>query len=224
MRLVVFDCDGTLVDSQYMIHEAMKRASATINVESPDLSIVRRVVGLSLDEAMARLFPDLGQDQLFHLVEGYKGAFQTLRDEMGEREMLYPGIKRLVNALDKDGYLLAVATGKSMRGLTRTLDHHGMSDMFISLQTADHHPGKPHPSMIEKAMAEAGAAVHQTVMIGDTSFDMQMAKNARVGAIGVDWGYHEVDELLNHGAESVVTDSDHLGREIKHYFAEREMA
>ncbi len=219
MKLVVFDCDGTLVDSQYMIHEAMNRAATTINVESPDISVVRRVVGLSLDEAMARLFPYIEPEQLFHLVEGYKGAFQTLRDEMGEREMLYPGIKRLVNRLDKEGYLLAVATGKSMRGLTRTLDHHGMSDLFISLQTADHHPGKPHPSMIEKAMNDAGASYDQTVMIGDTSFDMQMAQNARVGGIGVNWGYHDDHELLNHGARSVVKDSDHLRQEIEQFFA-----
>lgn len=210
MRLVVFDCDGTLVDSQYMIHEAMNRAAAGAGVESPDIATVRRVVGLSLDEAIANLFPEQSAETLLHIVEGYKGAFQTLRDEVGEQEMLYPGIKKLVHQLDREGFLLGVATGKSMRGLVRTLDNHGMREKFVTLQTADHHPGKPHPSMLQKAMFEAGADSHQTVMIGDTTYDMAMAKNAGTVAIGVNWGYHEPEELINSGASHIVNQSDQL--------------
>jgi phosphoglycolate phosphatase len=106
--------------------------------------------------------------------------------------------------------MLGVATGKSDRGLFHCLESHGLLDHFVTLQTADRHPSKPHPSMIEHAMAEAGADAAVTVMIGDTSFDMAMGVNAGVRALGVDWGYHTPEELMAAGAEMVVTDMEQL--------------
>jgi phosphoglycolate phosphatase len=118
-------------------------------------------------------------------------------------EPLYQGIADLIDVLDGYGWLLGVATGKSDRGLALCLDHHGLSQRFVTLQTADRHPSKPHPSMIETAMAEAGAAPETTVMIGDTSFDMAMARAAGVVAIGVAWGYHPREELIAAGADYI---------------------
>ena len=123
-----------------------------------------------------------------------------------------PGLPMLLDALRDVGWLLGVATGKSDRGLALALAHHGLSDHFITLQTADRHPSKPHPSMLWTALAEAGARAEQACIIGDTVFDMAMGANAGVRAIGVDWGYHEADELLEAGAIGVALDADASAR------------
>jgi phosphoglycolate phosphatase len=144
----------------------------------------------------------------------YKQAFFAMRTAGTLREPLYPGMSELIEALDADGWLLAVATGKSDRGLHAVLDQHGIRHRFVSLQTADRHPSKPHPSMIEAALADAGAHPADTVMIGDTSFDMAMARAAGVAALGVGWGYHPPGELFAAGARSVAMDSVELARHI----------
>ena len=120
----------------------------------------------------------------------------------------------LVRALDGDGWLLGVATGKSDRGLNLCLAHHDLAHHFVTLQTADRHPSKPHPSMLLQAMAEAGAVPETTVMIGDTHFDIDMGLAAGTRAIGVGWGYHAPAELVQAGAHAVAMDSDELRRHI----------
>jgi len=202
-RLAIFDCDGTLVDSQHNICAAMSECFAAAGLPAPADTDTRRVVGLSLVEAMRVMVPDADHDRHVALAEEYKRAFQGMRARGLDEEPLYDGITELVDALDADGWLLGVATGKSDRGLNLCLDHHNMLSRFVTLQTADRHPSKPHPSMVELAMAEAGAAPETTVMIGDTSFDMAMARAAGVTAIGVAWGYHEADELRAAGAHHV---------------------
>ena len=144
-------------------------------------------------------------DPEFHvtLADDYKLAFQRLRGDGLVDEPLYEGVAELVERLGADGWLLGVATGKSDRGLTLCLDHHGLSRSFVTLQTADRHPSKPHPSMIEQAMADAGAAPATAIMMGDTTYDMAMARAAGVTAIGVTWGYHGADELREAGAHHV---------------------
>jgi phosphoglycolate phosphatase len=129
-------------------------------------------------------------------------------------EPLFDGIAELVERLDADGWLLGVATGKSDRGLSLCLSHHGLLKRFVTLQTADRHPSKPHPSMILQAMADAGAVAETTVMIGDTSFDMEMAVNAGTRALGVAWGYHPPEELMDAGAARVAVDAPALYRHI----------
>lgn len=208
--LVVFDCDGTLVDSQHSICTAMARAFEEAKLVAPDRLAILSVVGLSLPHAMARLLPDAEADFHDHLSERYKLAFQAMRRENAVSEPLYPGIADLVHDLDRAGWLLGVATGKSDRGLALCLTHHGLIDRFVTLQTADRHPSKPHPSMLLTAMAEAGAAPDTTVMIGDTSFDMDMGMAAGVRSIGVAWGYHAPDELIAAGAQAVAMDSAQL--------------
>ena len=211
VRLAVFDCDGTLVDGQASICEAMDLGFATAGMAAPDHHEVRRIVGLSLPQAIRLLAPDATQTDQARIVEGYKQAFRDSRSEGRLQEPLFAGIAELIVRLRGAGWLLAVATGKSDRGLESCLKVHGITDHFVSLQTADRHPSKPHPAMLQAAMAEALADAESTVMIGDTSFDMDMARAANVRAIGVDWGYHTPAELSAAGAEAVATSTDHLG-------------
>ena len=202
-RLAVFDCDGTLVDSQATICLAMDRGFAACGLAGPGDAATRGIIGLSLVEAMATLHPTGTAAQHEVLAEEYKKAFLNLRAAGLAEEPLYEGIADAIADLDARGWLLGVATGKSDRGLKHILDHHGLHPRFVTLQTADRHPSKPHPSMLELAMAEAGAAPRTTAMIGDTSYDMIMAKAAGCAAIGVAWGYHNADELYDGGADMV---------------------
>ncbi|HKY80120.1 MAG TPA: HAD-IA family hydrolase [Sphingobium sp.] len=213
-RLVVFDCDGTLVDSQHSICTAMTRAFEGEKLAAPDRSSILSVVGLSLPLAIARLLPAAETDFHDHLSESYKRAFQQLRRDNAVSEPLYPGIADLVRQLDADGWLLGVATGKSDRGLNLCLNHHDIHAHFVTLQTADRHPSKPHPSMLLTAMAETGAEADATMMIGDTSFDIDMAHAAGVRALGVGWGYHSPADLIAAGAHAVAMDSEELRRHI----------
>jgi len=204
-RLAIFDCDGTLVDSQATICDAMEHCFAGAGLPAPDRAAVRRIVGLSLPQAMRALLPEADDADHHALAKAYKASFHQLRLKGRVEEQLYNGIPEVLAAMGGDGWLLGVATGKSDRGLKLVLEHHGLTHRFVTLQTADRHPSKPHPSMIEAAMAEAGAAAADTVMIGDTSFDIAMAHNAGVRAIGVAWGYHEAAELFAEGADAVAT-------------------
>lgn len=204
-RLALFDCDGTLVDSQASICMAMEHCFADAKLDPPGRDAIRRIVGLSLVEAIAQLLPAAEDDLHRHLADDYKRAYFALRTAGHiEDEPLYDGIRDTIETLDANGWLLGVATGKSDRGLARVLEAHGLRHRFVTLQTADRHPSKPHPSMIEAAMAEAGAGPATTVMIGDTSFDMAMAVAAGAHPLGVAWGYHTPHDLHAAGAVRVV--------------------
>jgi phosphoglycolate phosphatase len=202
-RLAVFDCDGTLVDSCGNIFSALSGAFSDHGLSVPPPDVTRRVIGLSLVEAIATLVPNEDRDSHVLLAESYKRHFQRARAEGRVEEPLFAGIAELLDALEREGWLLAVATGKSDRGLSLCLDCHGIVDRFVSLQTADRHPSKPHPSMVEQAMAEAGASPETTIVIGDTAFDMGMAVSAGAIGIGAGWGYHEAHEMLEAGAIAV---------------------
>jgi phosphoglycolate phosphatase len=202
-RLAIFDCDGTLVDSGGNIHAALADSFAEFGIAVPTLEATRKIIGLSLVEAIAALVPDADPATHVDVAESYKLHFQRARAEGRVEEPLFPGIPELLNALEDDGWLLAVATGKSDRGLALCLDCHGYAKRFVSLQTADRHPSKPHPSMVHQAMADAGASTETTVVIGDTAFDMGMAAAAGATGIGAGWGYHEAHEMLDAGAIGV---------------------
>ncbi len=202
-RLALFDCDGTMVDSQANICISMDQAFQKHGLVPPDHHLVRRIVGLSLIEAVTQLLPDGDEATVAAVTQAYKEGFSELRQSGGVHEPLYDGLLETLEELTASGWLLGVATGKSDRGLRHVLETHGLSDRFVTLQTADRHPSKPHPAMVELAIAEAGATPETTAMIGDTSFDMAMAVNARVRAVGVNWGYHDEQELIEAGAEIV---------------------
>jgi phosphoglycolate phosphatase len=200
-RLAIFDCDGTLVDSQHNICVAMERCFADAGLAPPPRERTRTVVGLSLVEAMRAMVPDA--DDHDALAESYKRTFQAMRAEGLADEPLYEGVAELIDALETEGWLLGIATGKSDRGVALCLEHHGLAGRFVTIQTADRHPSKPHPSMIGQALADAGAAAETRVMIGDSSYEMAMARAAGVTAVGVAWGYHDADELRRAGAHHV---------------------
>lgn len=202
-KLALFDCDGTMVDSQHNICTSMEQAFERHGLVPPDHHRVRRIVGLSLLEAVAQLLPEGDGETVAAVTQSYKDVFIALREAGGVHEPLYDGLLETLEELEASGWTLGVATGKSDRGLHHVLETHGLTGRFVTLQTADRHPSKPHPAMVELAMTEAGAAPETTVMIGDTSFDMAMAVNARVRAVGVDWGYHDEHELIEAGAEVV---------------------
>jgi phosphoglycolate phosphatase len=210
VRLAVFDCDGTLSDGQAGVCDAMEIAFAAAGLAAPDRHRVRRTVGLSLPVAIRRIAPDLPEGQQVAAVDAYKDAFRRSRVEGTLREPLYEGVAELLGRLKARGWVLGVATGKSDRGLKSCLVTHGIFDLFATLQTADRHPSKPDPAMLETAMTEAGAQPASTVMIGDTAYDMAMARTAGCRALGVAWGYHTTEELLDSGAEAVAATPQQL--------------
>jgi phosphoglycolate phosphatase len=202
-KLAVFDCDGTLVDSQHRIGAAMCAAFAGRGHAKPDPVLVRRVVGLSLVEAVARLLPGHAAEEHAVTANLYKAAFGDLRQRGEHDEPLYPGALEALDAIEGMGFLLGIATGKSLRGLRAVLARHGLEGRFVTLQTADQAPGKPHPAMLQQAIAEAGSSPERAVMIGDTVFDIEMGRNAGVLPLGVAWGYHDPHELSGAGAMAV---------------------
>jgi phosphoglycolate phosphatase len=202
-KLAIFDCDGTLVDSGGPIYSALKASLEQNGFAVPPSNLTRRVIGLSLMEAMAALLPAATPDQHAQLAEDYRQAFIALRASGDVDEPLFDGILELLDALEGEGWMLAVATGKSDRGLRHCLETHGLHARFVSLQTADRHPSKPHRSMVDQAIADGGATPDTTFVIGDTSFDMAMAVNGGATGIGAGWGYHEAEELIEAGAVAV---------------------
>lgn len=213
-RIVIFDCDGTLVDGQAAICDTMDEAFAAAKLPAPDRNDVRRIVGLSLSQALRQLAPDAEDEQHAVALEAYKAGYRERRVSGTLREPLYDGIAALIERLGDAGWLLGVATGKSDRGLHACLDMHSIKHRFVTLQTADRHPSKPHPAMLEEALSEAGVKAADAVMIGDTTFDIEMARAAGVRAIGVAWGYHEPSELIAAGAEGVAGTMEELEKLI----------
>ncbi|MCQ0970925.1 HAD-IA family hydrolase [Paracoccus sp. TK19116] len=219
MKLIIFDVDGTLVDSQHHIHRGMGHAFDRAGLPAPGLDAVLETVGLSLPHAIARLAPDADEAMHARLADGYRAAFHERH--VPENAPLYPGAQECLDALGaRDDLLLAVATGKGRRGLDVMLQHHGLQGRFVSLQTADGHPSKPHPAMLHSALAETGVDAVDAVMVGDTSFDMAMAVAAGVTGFGVGWGYHAAADLKASGAVLVASDFSALTRAIDHWVAE----
>nr|WP_253913399.1 HAD-IA family hydrolase [Pseudoruegeria sp. HB172150] len=198
MKLVIFDVDGTLVDSEADIWLAMVRAFESAGLQPPPREAVAAIIGMSVDVAVARLVPE--DDDALHraLACGYRNAYRDLRLRKGSAAMspLFPGAREMLARFKADPWtLLGIATGKSRRGLNSLIEAHELEGMFVTTQVADDHPSKPHPSMIEACLAETGASRERTVMIGDTSFDMEMARAAGVRSIGVSWGIHAAQSL-----------------------------
>ena len=207
LKLAVFDVDGTLMDSQDFIFEAMVRAFSAMDLPLPEKRAVLSIVGLSLFEAVARLMPDLDDDRVTATAEKYKESFVSLRAERGGEASapMYPGARDTLKALHtRDDVLLGVATGKARRGLDHACASHDLDGFFVTRQTADFHPSKPHPSMLLSCLSETGVEAAQAVMIGDTSFDIEMGRAAGFRTLGVTWGYHPENELRAAGADILV--------------------
>ncbi|WP_299680460.1 HAD-IA family hydrolase [uncultured Roseobacter sp.] len=217
LRLVIFDVDGTLVDSQADILAAMAEAFAAVDQPAPNRAAILGIVGLSLEVAMQRLAPRCDH---VRMVTAYKDAYIALRAKTGAAQSspLYPGAREVLERLGaQPDVVLGVATGKSKRGLDKLIEAHDLDGVFMTQQVADFHPSKPNPSMIYQAMAEAGVGKSRTVMIGDTSFDMEMAATAGVAGFGVSWGYHPVSALR--AAHSVSSDFATLERTLARHWS-----
>lgn len=216
MKLIVFDVDGTLVDSQHLICAAMGQGFAAAGLPAPAREAILSIVGLSLPLAVARLAPEAAPDAHERITDGYRAAFMAAR-QMAHAP-LYDGAADCLDRLaGRDDWLLAIATGKSRRGLVALVEAHGLQGRFVSMQTADDHPSKPHPSMLERIMAETGIGPGDAVMIGDTAFDMEMARAAGMAGFGVGWGYHPVPALHAAGAALVAADFTGLTTAIEEW-------
>ena len=212
LKLVIFDCDGTIVDSQHMIVAAMTQAYGWHGLDAPPRETVLSIVGLSLPEAFEVLGKDHPDFPVTTMVERYKAAFHVMRDGEKHLEPLYPGAADAIASLARrDDVLLGIATGKSQRGVRAVLGMHGLLDHFITIKTAEDAPSKPNPGMVLDAMREAGVAPEDTVVVGDTVYDIAMARAAGATALGVTWGYHEASALQQAGAYAVIDRFDSLG-------------
>jgi phosphoglycolate phosphatase len=219
MKLVLFDCDGTLVDSQRHICAAMQQAYAAHGLPCPPEHRLLGIVGLSLEEAFRRL-ADGADHPVDGLIAGYRTAFFALREAGAHASPLYPGAREAIEALARrPDTLLGIATGKSRRGVAALLAQHDLANRFVTIQTADTAPSKPHPGMVLEAMRETGVQAADTVVIGDTAFDMQMARAAGARALGVSWGYHPVEDLHAAGAAAVVDDFAELPPALERLWA-----
>lgn len=209
MRLVIFDLDGTLIDSVALIVETVTHSFIAANQPVPDEKTIRSVSGLTLSDAIAILAPAADPAQIDKLADGYREQ-RRARGSLAREPMFAGALEALDRLQANPETILAVATGKGYKGAITLLESHGIIGRFHSIETPDHNRGKPDPQMIATAMNKAGATRAETVMIGDTIHDMRMAKAAGVGAIGVNWGYHEQAELLAEGADIVIDAFDKL--------------
>ncbi|TPE50416.1 HAD-IA family hydrolase [Amaricoccus solimangrovi] len=223
-QLVVFDVDGTLIDSQHLIVAAMEEGFRAEGLAPPSRAEILGIVGLSLPRAVEALAPELPEATLERLAEGYRQAFVAARERGGAEAHapLYPGAREALDRLRADpGVLLGVATGKARRGLDHVLESHDLRDLFVTTQTADEHPSKPHPSMLETALVETGARAERAVMVGDTEFDIAMGRAAGFATIGVAWGYHPRARLEAAGADRVIEDFAALDAALAALLGER---
>lgn len=212
MRLVLFDCDGTLVDSAHLIHEVMARTFEDFGHARLELAATKGIIGLTLDIAIARLRGKAHVDEeALAMTAHYKKIFMGVRSEPGYQEPLFPGIEALVRRLERqDAMILGAVTGKSRRGLDAIRKTHGLEHTFFVSRTADDCPSKPHPAMVTECCVEAGIGVERTVVIGDAIYDMQMAKAAGAQAVGVAWGYASVPDLIEAGADHILREPAEL--------------
>lgn len=196
-ELIVFDWDGTLMDSEIRIVTCMQRAAADTGLPVPTDAAARDVIGLGLAEAVQRVFPLAGPTEIDRLVAAYRHHW--LSDEV-EPARMFDGAQALIEDLHGRGHLLAVATGKSRRGLDKALDETGLGGFFHASRCADEAFSKPHPRMLQEILVDLGTAPTAAVVVGDTEYDMQMAHNAQVAAVGVAHGVHSAKRLAAYGA------------------------
>jgi len=216
MRLALFDCDGTLVDSAALIHEVMARTFVHFGYDRPDVSLTKSIIGLTLDIAIERMQgkPHV-DDEAIAMTAHYKTIYAGVRDEPGMDVPLFNGIRPLIDELaQNDDILIGAVTGKSRRGLVHILETHGFAPHFIVSRTADDCPSKPHPAMVMECCSEIGMNPADAIVIGDAIYDMQMAKAAGAKAVGVSWGYASVDDLVSAGADGIVR---HPSDVLKHF-------
>lgn len=219
MYLVIFDCDGTLVDSQETILHGLNEGYEAVGLPMPDRRTALSIVGLSLERAFLTLVGEENAHHVRTMADAYRTSKVERRAQGLDEDPLYPGTLEVLDRLAaRDDVLLGIATGKARRGVDHMVGVHDLHGRFVTIQTADTSPSKPHPDMVLQAMAETGAEPLRTAMIGDTSFDMEMARAAGAHGVGVTWGYHDRDRLLGAGAAQVIDHFDQLDSALAQLF------
>lgn len=212
MRLILFDCDGTIIDSQQAIITGMTQAMVQLGLEPAADADILKSIGLSLESAVELYLPNSSESQRAELIEAYKAIATEIAAQEDRGEVVFPDMADLIHSLAAEpDTLLGIVTMKSRRGVHRVCKTHGFEDVFHVLKSADDGPGKPNPQLILDAIEELGMTAEQTVMIGDTVYDMAMAVNAKVLPIAVSWGYNPVEELQNYGAKYIAETPKELG-------------
>ncbi|MCC4299291.1 HAD-IA family hydrolase [Aurantimonas coralicida] len=221
MKAVLFDCDGTIADSCGIICATMRLAFEAHGLPAPEDTATRGIIGLSLDEAIRRLHPVAEPALVATLVDGYRQAFRIQRADPDFREHLFPGMKALVQDLAaRDDVFVGLVTGKSRRGVASICEAHGLTDAFLAVRTADDCPSKPHPAMVEECCTVFGVAPRDALVVGDSIFDMEMARAAGAAALGVAWGTHEPAPLLASGAYAVAETVTGLVESVDRWLAD----
>ena len=221
LRLAIFDLDGTIIDSRNNIVRAVADTAKVCGLTLPAAEMMPRVIGLELDEALLTLFPEVAPADITPVRQAFGECFVRYRQESDYREPLFEGALDVFETFSAAGFVLAIATGKARRGVDYFLNQHGLIERFVSIQTPDTAPGKPHPAMVLQAMAETGVSPEATVMIGDTTYDILMARAAGAGAIGVSWGNHAADELTAAGAHTLIDRMTDLHQAVDSLIAQR---
>lgn len=210
LRLALFDCDGTLVDSAFAIQRAMIMVFQQFSYSEPSLDETKSVIGLSLDLAIAHLLKRPVDDEILAMVAAYKENYRKIRSDVFSAEPLFPGVLDMLSTLEKDDTtLLGVVTGKSRMGIDRICEAYKLH-CFITIKTADDCPSKPNPAMVIESCKQTGVFPESTYVIGDSIYDMQMAKLAKAKAVGVSWGYHMPDALRAAGADFIAREPKDL--------------
>lgn len=206
-RLLIFDWDGTLADSERRIVESVRRALNELGLPDRTPTQIRNVIGLGMQECLETLFPDVAPERHAGFVKAYRKHFSFQNDTP---VALFPGAKKVLSLLDSSGYTIAIATGKSRRGLDRELEESGLNAVVQFSRCADESPSKPHPQMLEEILELAARPSHQALMVGDTTYDMQMARDAGVDRVGVSYGTHEISRLLEFDPLEIVDSLHHF--------------
>lgn len=215
MYLIVFDVDGTLVDSQNTILHGLQVGFEAAGLPMPDRKTALSIVGRSLEAAFLDLVGEVHKDKVNLMADAYRQSKISRRKQGLDIDPLYPGAREAIDRLGRrDDFLLGIATGKALRGVRHMQEIHGLEGRFVTIQTADTSPSKPHPDMVLRAISETGADADRTLVIGDTGFDMAMAKAAGTHAIGVTWGYHDHSRLTAEGADQIIHSFEELDRSI----------
>jgi phosphoglycolate phosphatase len=200
-QLVIFDWDGTLIDSAQKISNCIRAAAVDVGLNVPSHQDAQSIIGLSLDVAMKILFPEASNSQLIDVIERYKYQFVTLDETQQE---LFIGVEEGLTKLNEAGALLAIATGKSRVGMNRVFAKYGFENQFVASRCADETRSKPHPLMLEEILEFTSISPHKSIMVGDTSYDMEMAENAKMHGLGVSYGVHSETTLQNANAVDVL--------------------
>lgn len=216
LHLVIFDYDGTLVDSHAGFHRAFAAAFVALGMEPPEEEETRALIGLPLREAVSRFLPSPSREVLSEFSRAMRAARDFMRSNNQPPDRLVPGTRVVLEMFERAEILMAIATNKSRHGLEESLQQHDIDKFFVATRTADDCSPKPNPDMVEELLAATGVEPDYAVVIGDTTVDMDLAHNAGVAAIGVTWGFHDARTLIDGGAMAVIDRYAELDKALRH--------